>query len=214
MYTPLPAGLLSALREPGIALFGSCSELDVPARPLTCAAVHASRQDLTTGPGPPRPVPPHPWVQTRVEAGCRRDYMGANRYLCEEKATQLYQSLNVSASLVWLVEPLVPGPPTITAGAVAGGLRAGTLVVTLTPPDFAGYFAITGYTVNCAPARGPTITATGLGRNVGGQVRSGAGISAGAGRRWQRPAQCGGPSGAAHDQPRSASGSCRRRPPL
>jgi hypothetical protein len=97
--------------------------------------------------------------------------MGMNRDLCEEKTTQLYLPQNASASRVWLVEPLVPGPPTITAAAVAGGLKAGILVVTLTPPDFAGYFAITSYTLNCAPTRGPALSVTGMGRNVAGQVR-------------------------------------------
>jgi hypothetical protein len=108
--------------------------------------------------------------------------MGMNRDLCEEKTTQLYLPQNTSASRVWLVEPLVPGPPTITAAAVAGGLKAGILVVTLTPPDFAGYFAITSYTLNCAPTRGPTISVTGMGRNVGGQVRVGGCMQLAAGR--------------------------------
>jgi hypothetical protein len=110
-------------------------------------------------------------VQTRLAAGCQRNYMGMNRDLCEEKTTQLYLPQNTSASRVWLVEPLVPGPPTITAAAVAGGLQKGILVVTLTPPEFAGYFAISSYTLSCAPSKGPTILVVGLGRNVGGQVR-------------------------------------------
>ena len=132
----------------------------------------------------PSPPPQTP-VQARVAAGCRRDYMGMNRNVCEEKTTQLYLPQNATASRVWLVEPLVPGPPTITAAAVAGGLQTGILVVTLTPPAFAGYFAISSYTLNCAPAKGPTITVVGLGRNVGGQVRAGA---IGAGSPLQRPA--------------------------
>ena len=113
-------------------------------------------------------VPP---VQARVSAGCRRDYMGMNRYLCEEKTTQLYLPQNVSASRVWLVEPLVPGAPTITGAAVIGGVKTGVLTVTLNPPEFAGYYAISSYTVVCTPARGPSMTASFLGRNVGGQVR-------------------------------------------
>ena len=120
------------------------------------------------------PLPRPPLVQARVAVDCRRNYMGMNRNLCEEKATQLYLPQNASASRVWLVEPLVPGPPTITAAAVTGNLQAGILVVTLTPPDFAGYFAISSYTLNCAPAKGPTITVVGLGRNAGGgQVGAG-----------------------------------------
>ena len=113
-----------------------------------------------------------------MEAGCRRNFMGMNRDLCEEKTTQLYLANNASASRVWLVEPLVPSPPTITAAAVAGGRPAGILVVTLTPPEFSGYFAISKYTLSCAPARGPIITVVGLGRSAGGgqvRVRAGAG---------------------------------------
>ena len=97
-----------------------------------------------------------------------------HRNLCEEKTTQLYLPQNASASRVWLVEPLLPGPPTITGWAVAGGPPAGILVVTLTPPDIAGYFAISSNTVKCAPAMGPTITVVGMGRGVGLQVRIGA----------------------------------------
>ena len=110
-------------------------------------------------------------LQARVSVGCRRDYMGMNRYLCEEKTTQLYLPQNVSASQVWLVEPLVPGAPTITGAAVIGSCKAGVLTVTLKPPQFAGYYAISSYTLVCTPARGPSMTASGLGRNVGGQVR-------------------------------------------
>ena len=105
-----------------------------------------------------------------MSASCGRDYLGMIRLLCEEEATQLFQPQNVSASRVWLVEPLVPGPPAITGAAVIGGCTAGVLTVTLDPPDFAGYYAITNYTVVCTPARGPSLTASGLGRNVGGKV--------------------------------------------
>jgi hypothetical protein len=102
--------------------------------------------------------------------------MGMDRNVCEEEATQLYLPQNVSASRVWLVEPVVPGPPGIAGAAVkGGGAQAGVLTVTLNPPDFAGYYAISNYTVVCKPARGPSLTASGLGRNVGGQVRRKAG---------------------------------------
>ena len=111
-----------------------------------------------------------------MSAGCRRDYLGMNRYLCEEEATQLFRSQNVSSSRVWLVQPVVPGPPTITGAAVVGGCKGGALTVTLNPPEFSGYYAISNYTVVCTPARGPTMTASGLGRNVGGKVRAGRGL--------------------------------------
>ena len=118
-------------------------------------------------------------VQARVSVGCRRYYLGMNRNVCEEKATQLYLPQNVSGSRVWLVEPVVPGAPTITGAAVQGGAQAGVLAVTLNPPNFAGYYAISNYTVVCTPARGPSMTASGLGRNVGGQVRMGKTVRAG-----------------------------------
>jgi hypothetical protein len=132
-------------------------------------------------PTQPRPclLAAHPLAQTRVAAGCQRNYMGMHRDLCEEKTTQLYLPQNSSASRVWLVEPLVPNAPTITGDAVARKYISGVLTVTLTPPDFAGYFAIANYTVLCAPARSSSITASGLGRNVGGQVRAGWGPPAG-----------------------------------
>ena len=97
--------------------------------------------------------------------------MGMNRYLCEEKTTQLYLPQNASASRVWLVEPLVPGAPTIAGAAIVGGCKSGVLTVTLNPPEFAGYYAISNYTAVCTPARGPSLTASGPGRNVGSQVR-------------------------------------------
>ena len=98
--------------------------------------------------------------------------MGMNRNLCEEKTTQLYQASNATASRVWLVEPLVPGPPVITAADAKGSGQTGILTVTLAPPAFAGYFAITSYRVLCVPASGgPNIIADGMGRNVGTQVR-------------------------------------------
>jgi hypothetical protein len=106
-----------------------------------------------------------------VSVGCSRNFLGMNRNLCEEETTQLYQALNVTASRVWLVEPLVPGPPRITAAAILGGAKTGVLTLTLTPPVLAGYFAISSYSVLCLPAGGgPNITAAGMGRNVGVQV--------------------------------------------
>ena len=119
-------------------------------------------------------------MQTRVSASCRRDYLGMHRLLCEEEATQLYQPQNVSASRVWLVEPVVPGPPTITA--VIGGCTTRVMTVTLNPPDFAGYYAISNYTVVCTPGRGPSLTASGMGKTVGGKVRRGEGVESG--RLW------------------------------
>ena len=111
-------------------------------------------------------------LQARVSAGCPRNFMAMNRNMCEEKTTQLYQASNVTSSRVWLVEPLVPGPPVITAAEVKGSGQTGILTVTLDPPAFAGYFAISSYRVLCVPVSGgPNITAAGMGRNVGAQVR-------------------------------------------
>lgn len=108
-----------------------------------------------------------------MSVGCPRDYLGMSQDVCEEDSPQLYLPSNASASRVWLVEPLVPGPPTIAGAAVTGGSVSGLLTVTLNPPTFAGFFAISNYTVVCTPPSGPSLTATGPGRRSAGQVRCG-----------------------------------------
>jgi hypothetical protein len=97
--------------------------------------------------------------------------MGMNRDVCAQTTTQLFLPTDASASNVWLVEPLVPGAPTITAAAVTGGLQAGVLSVTLQPSAFVGYFPTSNYTVQCSSPSGPTFFVVGPGSSEGTQVR-------------------------------------------
>ena len=127
-------------------------------------------------------------MQARKVAGCQRNYMGMRRNVCSEMRTQLFTLQDTSASLVWMVEPVVPGAPTITAAAVTGGLQAGVLAVTLQPSAYMGFLPTSNFTVECTSPSGPTIKVVGPGTTVGGQVR-------GVCKLWQlldrRPAGCG-----------------------
>ena len=74
-------------------------------------------------------------LQSRVQADCARSYLGIG-LSCNETRTELVTLGNTSASLVWLVEPVLPTAPRIANASIA----ANVLTVLLTPPEFQGFY--------------------------------------------------------------------------
>ena len=75
-----------------------------------------------------------PVLQARATSSCTRKYLGIGRS-CNEIRTELVTLGNASASLVWVVEPVLPMPPTIASAS----LIASALTALVSPPGFPGF---------------------------------------------------------------------------
>ena len=71
-------------------------------------------------------------MQSRKASDCSSNYLGMNLRACDDSRTHLYDKLNSSAAIVWLIEPAPPDAPVISSVDLDSSAAGPNLTVVVT----------------------------------------------------------------------------------